>query len=192
MHFKNTEGEIRKITHTTLLLISFPEKGMDFLQFALLSFFSRCRRERQVDHREADEDHPRDGLQLGRVPALPTRRLLQHHPEPPRHHLRHEQAQDRLPRQVQAGECVGRRRRRENITDQYLFRWVNKVGGEKGEGKRPLSQCQQTFLGGEVERNGLLATVKRRRKEMPTQPTNQATRVHRRLDFSIESSSPDA
>ena len=66
-------------------------------------FTFRRWRERQIDDREADEDHPRDGVQPRRVPALQARRLLQHHPEPVGHHQRHEQAQDRLCRQDQTG-----------------------------------------------------------------------------------------
>ena len=64
----------------------------------------RRRRVREVDDREADEDHPRDGVQPGGVPALPPRRLLQHSAEPARHHQRHEQAQDRLRRQTETGQ----------------------------------------------------------------------------------------
>ena len=42
---------------------------------------ARRRREREVDDREADENNPRDWLQLGGVSPVPTRGLQQHHSE---------------------------------------------------------------------------------------------------------------
>ncbi len=65
---------------------------------------TRCGWERQIDDREADEDNPRDGVLRRGMPALPPGRLLKHHPESPRHHLGHEQAQDRFLRQIQTGK----------------------------------------------------------------------------------------
>ena len=71
-------------------------------------FVCRRRRERQVDDRETDEDHPRDRLQSRGMPTLPARRLLQHNPVPPGDHLGDEQTQDRFRREAAAGELVTR------------------------------------------------------------------------------------
>ena len=66
----------------------------------------RRRRVREVDDREADEDHPRERLHDGGLQAVPARRLLQHHPVPRRHPQGHAQPRHRLRQHRQRGVWV--------------------------------------------------------------------------------------
>ena len=73
--------------------------------------FVDCRRWRirEVDDREADEDHSRIGLHDGGLQAVPARRLQQHHPVPRGHPQGHAKPRHRLQQHRQRGERASER-----------------------------------------------------------------------------------